>query len=143
MKRFLRRNKQLVSRLLPAFFIFILFALGFLNIFSTDLGKTIVLITLLILTPIIFFFNGFISQKFNKQFLFFSIPSYISFTIVFFIWLNSSALSYFVLYLISNILGFLFYKLDRKLSKKNNIKLDNTGFYSEKNNIWLKKDQVG
>ncbi len=132
MKRFLRRNKVLVIRILPAFFIFILFASGFLNIPGRDLGKTLILISLLIVTPILFFINGFLSQKFNCHFLIFSVPSYISFLLIFLIWMNSSALAYFPMYLLFNFLGFMFFKFDKKLTEKNKIKLDNSGFYSDK-----------
>ncbi len=132
MKRFLRRNKMLVIRILPAFFIFVLFATGFLNIPGRDLGKTLILISLLIVTPILFFINGFLSQKYNSHFLIFSVPSYISFLLIFLIWMNSSALAYFPMYLLFNFLGFMFFKFDKKLTEKNKIKLDNSGFYSDK-----------
>jgi hypothetical protein len=132
MKRFLRRNKVLVIRILPAFFIFVLFASGFLNIPGRDLGKTLILISLLIVTPILFFINGFLSQKFKCHFLIFSVPSYISFLLIFLIWMNSSALAYFPMYLLFNFLGFMFFKFDKNLTEKNKIKLDNSGFYSDK-----------
>jgi len=132
MKRFLRRNKLLVIKMLPAFFIFLMFAVGFLNIPGKDTGKTLILIALLIISPIIFFINGFLSQKYESHFLFFSIPSYISFTVIFLIWMNSSALLYFPMYFIFNFLGYMFFKFDKKLTEKNKVKLDNTGFYADK-----------
>lgn len=135
MKRFLRRNKLLVIKIVPAIFIFILFASGFLNIPGKEIGKTIVLVTLLVITPIVFFINGFLSRKNEINFVVFSIPSYISFAIVFFVWMNSTALIYFVLYFISNFLGYMFFKLDKRLSEKNKVKLENAGFYTDKKRV--------
>ena len=118
--------------IISAIVIFTSFLLGFSNILSNEIGKTIILVSLLIITPIMFFYNGFKAHKIKKNVLVFSIPSWTAFTFVFIVWLNSSALAYYIYYLIANIAGYYYYILDVKLDKRKNKNSVIDGFYSKK-----------
>lgn len=118
--------------IISAVIIFTSFFLGFSNILSNEIGKTIILVSLLVITPIVFFYNGFKAHKIKKNILVFSIPSWTAFTIVLLIWLNSSALAYYIYYLIANIAGYYFYILDKKIDKRKDKNEVVDGFYSKK-----------
>ena len=118
--------------IIPALIIFTSFFIGFSNILSNDIGKTIILVSLLIITPIVFFYNGFRAHKIKKNILVFSIPSWAAFSLVFFICLNSSDLAYYIYYLIANIAGYYYYILDKKLDKRKDKNEVVDGFYSKK-----------
>lgn len=131
MLKFYKKNKLLFFMIIPALIIIIAFSIGFLKIFGDTKGKEIILLSLLIITPIIFFLNGVFSNKFKMNFILYSLPSYLSFSIVFFIWLNSSASIYYILYFASNFLGFSLYKIDKKIDQNKEKKIKQRKFYSK------------
>lgn len=132
MKNFLMNNKIMVYMLLPAILILAFFSIGFLNILNAENSKTIILMSLLVITPAMFFINGYLSRKFNKNILMYSIPTFISFTFVFFVWLNSSATIYYIMYLFFNMFGFSLHKLKESIEKNKERRLKESGFYGKK-----------
>lgn len=118
--------------IIPALLILISFSIGFLKISDEIKGKEIVLISLLVITPILFFLNGVFSNKFKINFIFFSLPSYLAFSIVFFIWLNSTALIYFLFYIAANFFGYSISRIEQKIDQRKENKIKQNKFYSKK-----------
>ncbi len=132
MKKLNRKTKQYLHIITPALIIFIMAAISFSALFSLEAGKSFFVISLLIIYPVLFVYLGIYTAKNNIHVLFGLLPAYVSFAIVFFLWLNMSALIYFAIYAAAFGSGYGFILFDRSLDRKKENKEKKSRFYSSK-----------
>lgn len=127
-----RKQKQYLHLGIPAAIIFLLAAFSFSNVLSFEKGKDLFIISLLIINPALFIKNGIYTARHNLQPLLGFIPSIISFSLVYVLWLNPSALIYFAIYTLVYSAGYGFIQFDRHLNQKNEQKEKKKRFYGAK-----------
>lgn len=127
--RYLRDWPRMV---IPAMVMILIAWLGFSDFLLLQQGKTLFLTGLLVIYPGIFIYWGSYTARNNLPHLLYAIPSYLAYTLVFFVWLNSSALVYFILYLAAYAAGYAFIRFDERLNKKEEEKKNKNRFYAGK-----------
>jgi|GEM_PF-5218496 len=103
-----------ITTYLPAFLMVILALLSFSNLFDDMFRKGLLINSLILYYPSLLFLQGIVTAMIKGNPFLNAGSSLLAFMFILFIWLNSSALIYILIYLISFLLGYWIIKMFKK-----------------------------